>query len=160
MYYINVFKDKENNIIIIPNARCEHGFHVESNFPETLNYPYSEAELGAKAKTAMQSVIAHPFLLKSDATHVFETVTGKKWVPFAKQRHCVDFRLNIGGEEFDERFEKGYRAKYKKRTAKNSFGNLVSDPEFSEDLPLNAGDEEIGAAILRIFSMGINHYKN
>jgi hypothetical protein len=159
LYLISVYKDDDNKIIIIPNARCEHGFRYNIDYPEVLTYPYTEGELGEKVKKACLSAVAHPFILEADTILVTEKVTGRKWLAFTRRHRCVWVRLNYDGAEYDARYEKGYEVEYMKRK-KSSYGNLMSDPRFVENLPINATHQELGAAILRVFDRAVRHYQN
>ena len=145
-YTANIYLDDRKNILIIPYAKNEHGIRMSVNHPQKLVWQNDNfSELGEKTLEVLNVSTTHPPIKKAEAVRVYAEATGiKSWVQFAKKHQLVSIAR-------DEDI-KIYEFEFRQRQKDNSFGNDKGDIVPIRKLPLTVTTEEIGRAVIEVFT--------
>ncbi|MFX4260916.1 hypothetical protein ACOBQJ_01820 [Pelotomaculum propionicicum] len=143
IYNVSIYKDKKDNILLIPYVFDEHGIRRKYNKPVTLEKPYQSFVIGKSVRECFKVSIETKCQQSEQAVNVWQIATGiKSWYKFSKERLCVSGKFNP---------EEGYTFLPLKRQSDGSY-----TPEGIEIIHLTAGldapDEEIGELVLKAFS--------
>lgn len=98
-YRVSVYQDSQGQVLIIPNAKDEHGISVEINRPLILDRPYQASEIGECIRAGLQICTSEPFQHSKDFVKVHEIITGSKsYRKFSKKRSALLIIMNTENE--------------------------------------------------------------
>lgn len=141
-YSIAIYKDRKENILIIPQAFDEDGVRRDVNKPIVLKAPYEISLLGKCVLESFEAIIKEPYQHSKSAVKVYELATGiKSWTKFAKQR------LFVYGSYNDK---KGYEFSPWKRYSDFSYRNFENE-EIILGAGVNADVDVIGELVVKAF---------
>ena len=146
VYSVDVYIDTKSNILIVPSAKREDGFRVDANHPQKLAWEGNNyLELGEKFLEAYRVSVTHPPIKQDEAVDVWTAATGiKSWSRFAREHQMVSVVMVKEDPKF--------KIEFWKRQSDNSFGNDMEDVVPNRELPENATAEEIGHAIIDVYT--------
>lgn len=136
-YLVSIYKDDQDNVLIIPYARNGQGICTNINQPQMLKPPYAMEQLGVKTKEAFDIAIQ-----ETDRNRVH-----------------VDVAALVTGIKSDKKFNKKYlyvhaHSTFEKYNFYPGVG-VTSDWDTNKgySLPGDAANEEIGTAIMNTFEL-------
>ena len=134
-YGISIFKDKKENLLIIPQAFDENGIRRDTNKFVIIEKPYTNAIIGEKVFGCFEVIIKEPLQLAKSAIKAHEVATGiKSYKAFSKDRIMVAGSFNQ---------ETGYSFIPWNRYPDGSYG-LDKGQEIEFNCSVSATAEEIG----------------
>jgi hypothetical protein len=144
IYTVGVYRDKKDDILIIPTSRDEYGIGINLNNPIVINPSHDPSNLGKMLNEGFEYCKKTPFLHSKDAVDVHEIVTGiKSYAKFSKDRLYLNVALDLKRGYF---FYPGKRVKGGGYT----FGKIVIEE------PLKATDQQLGETLLKAFESSGN----
>lgn len=141
-YSIGIYKDKRENLLIIPDGFDENGIRRAMNKFRIIEIPYDMKTVGEIVIKVFDEVVKNPHQDAKSAVKVFEIATGiKSYSKFSKDRLLV-----AGSFEAD----KGYIFSPWKRYPDGSYG-LDKGEEIEFKANIKASAEEIGELVAKAF---------
>ncbi len=146
MYYsIGIYKDKRENLLIIPDGFDENGIRREMNKFRIIEKPYDMKTIGEMVIEVFDEVVKNHYQDAKSAVKVFEIATGiKSYSKFSKDRLLV-----LGNYSVDE----GYTFSPWKRCPDGSYGLDKDDEKIEFKANTNAYAEEIGELVTKAFEV-------
>jgi len=142
IFCISIYKDKKENLLIVPQSYDENGICRDMAKFEKLEKPYAKLDVGESVLKNFQACIKEPRIDSKQAVNVYELAVGiKSYSKFSKDRLLV-----VG--LFDA--SNGYTFSPWKRYADGSYG-LDKGEEIEFKAKADANSEIIGELVMQAF---------
>lgn len=143
IFSISIYKDKKENLLIIPQSFDENGIRRNMNKFEKLEGPYTNSQIGDKVLVSFDTCKNEPVIDSKSAINVYElAVRIKSFSKFSKDRLLVRGLLDLNN---------GYTFSQWKRYSDGSYG-LDKGEEIEFKASVGATSEEIGRLVMEAFA--------
>lgn len=143
---MEIYIDRKNELLFVPNFTRESVFHVTLSYFSRLPLPYTEELIGQEFLKVWEEYKDYPIVSVKEAEEAVPfykiVMKGKGWQSFVSGHWMiyVDFISSENEMILKYWYKRGY-----------AFENHASDRVIERIVPMSASCEEIGRAVLEVF---------